>query len=165
MAYFQVTIRQNNVNPGCGKGLKVNRSIENTHTPCLPILLGWAVHIMLKYYAHPMLHGVIGRIETRKHVQQLSTKLFKRHLIVVFHLKGLVKPWCMLLGQSSLIIKTITEYIYYFVAHSIHRKPENQPRSAARAHESFRGKKSTFPVAVHMLLLLIKKFWLLFWKE
>lgn len=84
---------------------------------------------------------------------------------MVFHLKGLVKPQCILLGQSSLIIKNITEYIYYFVTHSVLCKSENQPQSTARAREGLKGKKSTFPVAVYMFLLLIKKNWLLFWKE
>lgn len=73
-----------------------------------------------------------------------------------FPLEGQVKPQCALLGQSSLIIKTITEYMRGFVACSIHCNPENQPHSPDRAREGLRGKRSTFPVAGPMLLLLIK---------
>lgn len=62
----------------------------------------------------------------------------------------------MLLGQSSQIIKNITEYICYFVARSIHHNPENQPWSTVRAPEGLRDKRSTLPLAVHVLLLLIK---------
>ena len=72
-----------------------------------------------------------------------------------FPWKGPVKPRCMLLGRSSLIITTTAEYIYGFVSHSAPHNPEDQPRGTARAREGLRAEKSTFPVAVHVLLLLI----------
>lgn len=53
--------------------------------------------------------------------------------------------------------ENITEYIYYFISCPVPLESENQLWSTARAPDGLGGKKSTFPVAVLMLLLLIKK--------
>lgn len=61
-------------------------------------------------------------------------------------------------GSAPGVVKSVNQkhYRILFCCLSIHHCSENQPQSTVKASEGLRGKKNTLPLAVHVLLLLMK---------
>lgn len=156
MTSFQGSTRQKSIIPKCCKRNSVWTDEQKIRVFSLLVLLDWAVCIMLDYFAAPVLHGVTRTCWESGAPSEVDNKMICKAFINEIPLERTGEAS----GSAPGVVKSVNQKHYriylLFCCLSIHHCSENQPQSTVKASEGLRGKKNTLPLAVHVLLLLMK---------